>query len=327
MRKQRSFDARHRLTIFWKAIKLTASESMKDNIFKLAAALAYYAVFSLVPMLMIIFWISGLFYESDFARVEFFKLLQGFVGEATVKQIDSIMQNVSLDHASTWTKVLGIGTLVFSSTGMFGEIQNSINHIWGLRINPKKGFVQVVISRLISFSVVISLGILLVLSLVANAVLSIVINKIRFYFPDIPLEFYYALNQILIFLIIFVLLIAIFKVLPDARMSVRDVAGAAFFTAILFFIGKLVIGYILSKNTAVSAYGSASSVIIILLWFYYSSIIMYIGAEYTQASIKVRGKHIRPNKFAMWVEEKHIVVKWNTDVIKEDVPPPESKSV
>lgn len=304
----------------WKVIHLTASESVQDNIFKLSAALAYYGIFSLVPMLLVIFWISGMFYESAYVKDQFYAMVREFVGNAAVTQIDSVLENMRIEKSSYWMRVLGVATLIFTSTGIFGEIQNSINHIWGLKVNPKKGIAKIFMSRLISFITIITLGLLLVVSLLANAVLAILLKKIRFYFPDIPLEFYYAVNQVVLFGIIFVLFLAIFKLLPDARMKVRDIAWSAFFTAVLFFIGKMVIGYVLASNVTVDAYGSASSVIIILLWFYYSAIILYIGAEFAQAYLKVKGKHIRPNKFAMWVEEKYVVVRWNTDVVKEDVP-------
>jgi membrane protein len=305
---------------FLKLMKTTVIESIDNNILKLAAALAYYTIFSLAPMLIIIIWISGIFYDPVSVQGELSTQLNQLLGQQAVKQIQEVMINTKFDYASFWAKTLGIITLVISATGIFGEIQDSINTIWGLKPKPNKGLIKFLITRLLSFSIIISLGFVLLVSLLLNAIIAAFTSRIQYYFPCIPVELYYVINQFIMLGVIILLFAAIFKVLPDAKIAWRDVMAGAVITAILFMLGKYVIGYYLGENATISAYGSAGAVIIILLWVYFSAIILYFGAEFTQAYLKIKNKHIIPNKYADWIQEKQIIVESNTEVNKENIP-------
>jgi membrane protein len=305
---------------FLKLLKVAGTESLDDNILKQAAALAYYTVFSLVPMLIIIIWISSIFYDPAKVQGELLVRLNEVLGPKAVDQIKEVMTNTKFDNTSGWAKALGIITLILTATGIFTEIQDSINTIWGLKAKPKKGFIKLVLNRVMSFSLLISLGFVLAVSLLINAVISALIFRVQYYFPDIPVMVFYIINQAIIFISISGLFSAIFKVLPDAKIALKDVLAGAVISTIFFMMGKYLMGYYLDKNATISAYGSAGSVIIILLWVYFSSIVIYFGAEFTQAYLKLKNRHIEPNEYAEWVNEKEVTVKSNTDVNKENIP-------
>jgi membrane protein len=301
-------------------MKTAGAESLNDNIIKLSAALAYYTLFSLAPMLIIILWVSGILYDPSKIQGELSGQLNHLLGAEAMKQIQEVMINTKFDTTSLWAKILGVITLILSATGIFGEIQDSINTIWGLKTKPRKGLIKLLLNRMISFSIVVSLGFVLVVSLLLNAIISAFTGSIQYYFPTIPVEVYYVINQCLIFMLISLLFACIFKVLPDAKIAWKDVMAGAGATAVLFMSGKYLIGYYLGQNTTITAFGSAGSVILILLWFYFSAIILYFGAEFTQAWLKLKNRHIEPNKYAEWVEKKEVVVESNTEITKEKNP-------
>lgn len=311
---------KEKLINFFKLLKMTGIESVNDNIFKLAAALAYYTVFSLVPMLIIIMWISSIFYEPSMVQGEMLIKLNELIGPQAVTQIHDVMLHTKFDQTSGWAKALGIFTLILSATGIFVEIQDSINLIWGLKVKPTRGFLKLILNRLLSFSLLISLGFVLTVSLLINALISALTYRIEYYFPDMPLALFYMLNQGFIFVIIAFLFSAIFKVLPDAKVPWKDVLPGASISTFLFMLGKYIIGYYLGKNATISAYGSAGSVIIILLWVYFSSIILYFGAVFTESLLKMRDKHIAPTRYSEWVEARQVPVESNTAVHKENIP-------
>ncbi len=305
---------------YLKLIKTVVIESLDDNILKLSAALAYYTIFSLVPMLIIIIWISGIFIDPLQVQGEVLTRMNQILGPDAVKQIKEVIINTKFDQGSGWAKALSIITLVLTATGIFTEIQDSINTIWGLKTKPKKGILKLIFNRLTSFSLLISVGFTLIVSLVINALISGITNKVQYYFPDIPVFFFYGINQIIIFTVLTFLFATIFKVLPDAKIKWRDVLMGAIITAILFMGGKYLIGFYLEENATITAYGSAGSVIVILLWVYFSAVILFFGAEFTQAYLKLKGRNIEPNQYAIWVDEKAIPISSNTEVGKENIP-------
>lgn len=310
-----------RALTFLNLMKTSFSEAMEDNVMKQAAALAYYTVFSLVPMIIVVLWVSSFFYDPAKLEGEVLFKINDLVGKEASRQIFEVMINTKFDTQSGWAKALGVITLALTATGIFAEIQDSINVIWGLKAKPKKGLVKMLFNRLMSFSLLISLAFVLVVSLAVNAAISALTGRIQAVFPGVPVTIYYLLDQVFIFLIITTLFSAIYKVLPDAKIRWRDVLGGAIVSTIFFMGGKYLIGYYLEGNMTISAYGSAGSVIIILLWVYYSSIILYFGAEFTQAYLKLKNQHIEPNQYAVWVESTEQVVDSNTEVTKESDAP------
>ncbi len=304
----------------WEVIKLTLSDFSKDKVMKMAASLAYATVFALPGLLIIVIWVTSIFYSPSEVQGRLLSQMTDLIGTKAVIQVQEVLINTKFDYTSLWAKILGIVTIVLSATGAFGEIQDSINTIWGLKTRPRAGFLKILINRLLSFSLVISLAFILIVSLVVNTLISTLMDNVQAAFPGVPIVLYFILNQLVTAAVLVLLFGSIFKVLPDAKIAWKDVLLSSIITTILFMGGKFLIGYILGENMTVNAYGSAGAVIIILLWVYYSSIILYVGAEFTQAYLKTRGRHIRPNRYAVWVEKKEVAVESNTEVEKESKP-------
>jgi membrane protein len=206
--------------------------------------------------------------------------------------------------ASTFSVIV----LVIGGTGIFGEMQDSLNKIWGLKIIAKKAWWKLIINRLLSFSLIISLGFVLIVSLLLNALVAIVGNHLNNILSGVGKVFIPIIDNVLSFGITSLLFAIIFKVLPDAKIKWRDISIGAFITAILFTLGKFCIGYYLGRTNLASIYGAAGSVIIIMLWAYYSSVILYLGAEFTKVYANEHGTSIQPSDYSEWIKIKEIPV-------------------
>ncbi len=292
----------------WKITKQTFIDFFDNKVLKLSAALAYYTIFSLPALLIIVIWISDIFYGREAVEGTVYGQIAKFVGQEAALQIQETIRNAALSTNSGIATVVGLVTLIIGSTSMFGEIQDSINQIWRLKPKPKKGkgWIKLLLNRLLSFSMIITLGFLLLVSLAVNGLLEIFINKFTSAFPETQVVVVYIVNLLLTFTIISFLFGFIFKVLPDAKIRWRHVRAGAFTTAILFMIGKFLIGYYLGHSKMSSAYGAAGSVIVILVWVYYSAIILYFGAAFTRVYAIHRGSQIFPNNYAVWVEQVEV---------------------
>jgi membrane protein len=273
---------------------------------KLSAALAYYTIFSLPGLIIVVIWISVIFYGEKALEGNVYGQIAGLVGKDAALQIQQTIRNATLSYETGFATTIGIATLIFGATSIFGEIQDSINAIWKLKAKPKKGWVKLIVNRLLSFSLIITLGFLLLVSLIINAVMDAFINKLTVIFPHTEVIIAYVFNVLLSFVITSFLFGLIFKVLPDAKIEWRHVRAGALTTALLFMIGKLAISYYLGHNRLTSAYGAAGSVIVILLWVYYSATILYFGAVFTRVYAIHKGSHIYPNNYAVWIEQVEI---------------------
>ncbi|WP_353196809.1 YihY/virulence factor BrkB family protein [Parapedobacter defluvii] len=287
----------------------TFTEFSNDNAMKMSASLAYYTIFSIAPLLLIVIWLVGFFYgeilagEQD-AQSEVFEEFAAIFGPATAAQIQQIIQNISLSNKSGIGIAVGIGTLVIGSTTIFTEIQDSLNRIWGVRPKPKKGWLKMLLNRAISFSMVLGLGFLLIVSLIANGVIVALSSQITRFFPEISVYVVEWVNVGLTFIVITSLFAFIFRFLPDARMRFRDVAGGAIFTAALFMLGRYLISLYMQYSAPASAYGAAGAIIILLLWVYYSAAILYFGAEFTKVYALRYGRGVWPSSYAVKVVMK-----------------------
>lgn len=294
-------------------------EFIDDKVLKLSAALAYYTIFSLPSMLIIVIGLCGIFYGKDAIEGKIFFQINNFIGAEAALEVQHIIQKMVTHHDSFVATMVGIMTLLIGATGMFGEIQDSINTIWGLKTKPEKGLIKLLLNRVISFSMIIILGFIFLVSLLLNVVLQFFLSHLKRIFSETLIDNLYMMDQFIIFGIIVLLFAFIFKVLPDAKILWKDVWIRAFVTALLFIFGKFVIGYYLSTTSQISAYGAAGSLIIILLWVYYSAIILYFGAEFTQAYARNHGRSIEPNKYAIWVETDIIEKKYNTQIENKQI--------
>jgi len=304
---------------FWQLIKDSFLEFLDDKGIKLSAALAYYTIFSIPPLIIILTSITGYFYGEDAISGHLFGQLKGLIGSDAALKIQEAIQNTVVDKNSWWATTISVIALVLGATGVFVEIQDSINIIWGLKAKPKKGLVKLLLNRVISFSMILSIGFILLVSLVLNALLDIFNHQLQKLFPDVAYYAFYGINIVLILFVITALFAIIFKVLPDARIKWKSVYWGSFFTAILFLLGKLAIGYYLGTSDIGSTYGAAGSVIVILVWVYYSAIILFYGAEFTQIYAQRYGTAIQPNDYAVFVVNNEMEGK-TPEFAKETIP-------
>lgn len=306
----------------WRLLKATFSEFTEDKVLKLSAALAYYTIFSLPSMLIVIIGLCGIFYGQEAIQGELFSDISAFVGKEAASQIQDILKNITLSYDNHVATAIGVVTLLLAATGMFGEIQDSINFIWGLQSRPSKGFVRLLMNRLMSFSMIVILGLILLISLVLNVILEGFMGHLERYLSDTLIKYLFLADYAVMIVVTTVLFAFVLKVLPDARIRWKDIWVGAMVTSLLFLVGKVLISYYLSQNTRISAYGAAGSLILILLWVYYSAIILYFGAEFTKVYVQFRNRKIEPNKYAVWVEKNTVEKQWNTPVDKDADPEP-----
>jgi membrane protein len=315
------------LTTIWKIIKQSFVDFFSERVMKLSAALSYYTLFSLPGLLIIILWISDIFYGKAAVEGTVYGQIADFVGRDAALQIQQTIRNATLSSDNKIATIVGLVTLIIGATSVFGEIQDSINLIWRLKAKPRKGWLKLLVNRLLSFSIIITLGFLLLVSLIINGILDAFISRLTMAFPGAQVIALYIANVILSFIVTAFLFGLIFKVLPDAKIQWRNVRVGAFTTTLLFMLGRFLISYYLGHNRMTSAYGAAGSVIVILLWVYYSAIILYFGAVFTRVYAIHTGSHIYPDDYAVWVKEVEVEsehsLQAQPEKKKSTVPPPE----
>jgi Predicted membrane protein len=287
-------------------LRRAAKEFLSDNGMKLSASLSYYTLFSIGPFLIIIISFAGIFFGQDAVRGSLYRQLQGMVGHDAAVQVQNIIANVQQTDGGVMGAIVGIAILMLGATGVFNEIQSSINFIWSIRAKPNKGWLKLLRNRLISFSLVISCGFILLVSRVISALMDVLSDRLLLYFPNATVVLVKIFNYVLLFLVTGLLFAVIFKVLPDASIRWKDIFFGAAFTALLFMIGKFLIGFYLGNSHVRSTYGTAASLIILLLWVYYSSIILYFGAEFTKVYAIQNGAGIRPRKTAVFIVKQEV---------------------
>jgi membrane protein len=270
-----------------------------DKVTKLSGSLAYYTIFSMGPLLVVIISLCGLFLGREAVAGKIYNTLTGFVGADTAAQLQEIIKNASLAGKSKVAAIIGAITLLIGATTVFAEIQDSINDIWGLKPKPKRGWLKMIQNRFLSFSVIVSLGFLLLVSLGITTIIDGFSERLRAHFPDVTVVIFYIINVAITLGVTTLIFGVIFKVLPDAKIKWKDVITGAITTSLLFMLGKFAISLYISKSNIGSTYGTAGSMVVLLLWIYYSSIILYFGAEFTKAYAIKYGSEIHPNQYAV----------------------------
>lgn len=271
----------------------TFSEWSKDKASRLAAALSYYTIFSVAPLLVIAIAVAGLVFGRKAATDQIVYEIRGLVGDQGAQVIQTILQNASKTTSGILATVVGIATLLLGASGAFGQLQDSLNTIWEVKPKAGRGVKGVLRDRFLSFSMVLVIGFLLMVSLLLSALLS---GLGKFLSDLLPMSsmVMQAINFGISFGVTTVLFALIFKVLPDAYVRWRDVWVGAAVTALLFSLGRFLIGLYLGRASVSSAYGAAGSLVVVLLWVYYSAQILFLGAEFTQVYAKKFGKAIVP---------------------------------
>lgn len=315
-----------KLKEFGRLLLNAGNDFLDDKCLKKSASLAYYTVFSIGPLILILIWALGFFYGSQLdsptgARDEILAELKELFGNDIAMLLESTIQKISFENKNSIGVYIGIATLIISSTTIFVDIQSSINEIWRVKAKPKKGWLKLIVDRLISFSMIIGLGFLLMVSLVLSSIIGYLTNNAGKFFEKINIVLFDWANSSITFIVIAVLFGFVFAFLPDAKVRFKDILWGSIFTTLLFMLGKYGITFYLANNATASSYGAAGSIIILLAWVYYSSAILYFGAEFTKQYAIKYGQGIRPSAIAVLVQQTEVEIDTNTgerEIVKKD---------
>ncbi len=283
-------------------LKQAAADWNEDDATKLAASLSFYTALSVAPLLIIAIAVAGLVFGEDAARGEILGQLQGLVGHDSAKTVESMVESAAKPKTGIISTVISVLVLVFGATGVFAELQTSLNHIWEVKPKPGRGIWQVVRQRFLSLGMVLGIGFLMLVALIVSTALSAIGKWAEATLPGAVILWQIGMH-VVAFALIATLFAMIYKVLPDAEISWRDVWVGAAVTALLFTIGKFLIGLYLGRASVTSSYGAAGSIIVFLLWVYYSAQILFMGAEITQVYARMYGNRIQPSPNAVPLNE------------------------
>ncbi len=289
---------------YFKILKNAGSEFISDNAIKLCSSLAFYTVFAIGPFLLVIISVAGLFFEKQTITLKIYDEISSLIGQQGAQQVLKIIQNMQEQNTASKYTIIGSIVLVIGASGVFAEIQDSINYIFSIKPKPKRGWLEYLRNRFLSFSLVMGLGFLLIVSLFVNTTVDVLTARLLMYYTGATLVVFKTLNVVLLYVVISGLFAVIYKVLPDALIKWKDAFVGAGFTGALFLLGKFLIGVYLGNSNLGIIYGTAASFIIILSWVYYSSVILYFGAEFTKEYALKIGGGIEPYRNAVFIIKK-----------------------
>jgi len=272
--------------------------------FYMSAAISYYTLFALPGLLVLISNIAGAIWKEEEVKAEITRQISESVGPESAAQIETIMTRALADTGSTISFLFSFGSLIFGATGVFFILQKSLNKVWDVEIDPKSGVLHVVRSRLVGLGLIIAIGFLLLVSLLLTTGLNVLSQWIKSNLPEFLYYGFFAVHIILSIAVITLLFAAIYKFLPDVIIGWRSLWIGSFFTALLFVLGKFLLGLYFGHSNPASAYGVAGSIVVLLLWVSYSSLIVFFGAEFTQAYARRYGQPIAPAKNAFYVKRQ-----------------------
>lgn len=279
-------------------LKETYNDWNEDKVPRLAAAFSFYTILSLAPLLIVVLGILGLVFGHEAARGQLEHQIQQLVGAESAKAIQAMLANAGKPASGIVATIVGTVTLLMGAGGVFGQLQDALNTIWGVMPKPGMGWLDMVKARFLSFSMVLGVGFLLMVSLVLSTGIAAAAKLVGDRIPGAPWV-WESLNTVVSFGVFTLLFGLIYKVLPDAKLGWRDVGTGAVLTSVLFIIGKFAIGMYLGRGSIGSAYGAAGSLVVLLLWIYYSAQILFFGAEFTKVYAKKYGSKIVPTEDAI----------------------------
>jgi membrane protein len=290
------------MTSAWNLLKETFSDWSEDHATRLAAALAYYTAFAIAPLLVIAIAIAGFFLGREAATNQVGQQVSGLLGETAGNAVNEMVQRASANQGtSIVATIIGVATLLFGASGVFGELQNALNTIWEVAPKPNQGFMATVKQRFFSFAMVLGVGFLLLVSLVISTALGAIG---QFFSGAEPTIIWKAINFVISFAVTTGMFALLFKYLPDVKVQWGDVWIGAIATALLFTIGKAALGWYLGRSSTTSTYGAAGSFVALLLWVYYTAQILFLGAEFTQVYARAYGSRIEPAENAVPLTEE-----------------------
>ncbi|CAN5343340.1 YihY/virulence factor BrkB family protein [soil metagenome] len=288
---------KRRLKVFWKLLKKTFGSWNTNDPWAESAIIAYYTLFSLPSLLIIIVSIAGYFFGRDAVQGRLDNQITDFIGADAAEAVANMITSAAVAENSTWAIIFGVAMLLFGATGVFFRLKIAMNKIWNVAAK-KENFMRMIMDRLISFGMVLAIGFLMLLSLVVSAGVKILGEYIEDMAPVITAAGLNILNYLLSFVFITVLFGAIFKLLPDIHIRLRITLYGAALTTVLFLIGEFLMGFYFGQSNPGSVYGGASSMVLILLWVNYTCLIMFFGAEFTVQFALYKNERIRPNRFS-----------------------------
>lgn len=315
---------------FWALLRQTVTQFMADDTFQEGAALAYYAIFALPALLVLITRLVGGLFGPALITGALFHEVSKLVGPSAAADIEQMVAKASHDQGFTVAAVVGLVTLVLAATGVFLSMQETLNAVWGVKAKPKKAWLKIIFNRLRGLGLILAVGFLLLISLVAQAVLSGMQEFLKNRLPGADVIWLHLSNQVTSIGLSTVLFASIFKFLPDAHIRWRSVWAGALLTAVLFTLGKFLIGYYLGHSNLGSVYGAAGSVIVLLSWVFYTSQILFFGAVFTRCYAERYGEGIRPSAHAVRVkvvevtDDHEVTVKHDPTAPTEGVKHPDA---
>lgn len=275
----------------------------RDNGFKLSASLSYYTIFSLGPALLIVLSVLGLFFGRDAVEGRIFGQIESLTGALVAKQIQDILQNIQFNRDNIAGIITGGLILFLGSTGVFTELQDSINYLWSVKPDPKRGVVKFLLNRFVSFSILLGFAFILLVSLILDSALQALSQRVFSMFPHSLVVATYIINLVMTFFVTSCLFCLIFRFLPEAIVRWKDLWRGAFLTAFLFMAGKFAIGFFITHSRIGTVYGTATAIIVVLSWVYYSAFILFFGAAYTKARALHKGNGLRLKENAVYVSK------------------------
>jgi membrane protein len=287
----------------WALIRESFKEWSQDKASRMAAALAYFTIFSMAPILVIVIAIAGMFIGSnDVVRQQIIDQVETTVGAQAAGTVENLIEQAAQPSSSIWATIIGIGALLFGATGVVIQLQDSLNTIWEVKAREDQGIKGVIRNRILSFAMIIGLAFVLLVALVINTALSVVVNLLNGILPGGWLI--QVLSFVLSLAVITLVFAMIFKILPDVEISYKDVWIGALVTAVLFMIGMQLLSLYLGSGAITNTYGAAGSLVLILVWVFYSAQILFFGAEFTQVYARRHGTQIQPSAHARPISEQ-----------------------
>lgn len=285
------------LSVLVKILKDTVQGFGDDNITRLSASLAYATLFSIIPFLSLLITI-GVWIRIDLAD-QLYTQLEPIVGADVVQQLSAIIANAAKTDSSTFATLVSLGVSIFAATTIFAEIQSSLNTIWGIKAIPKKSWLKYIRTRLLSFSIILVFAFILLVTFGITHIIGSISDRLLANYPDMAASLVKAAGVIINMAVTAFIFAFIFKVLPDAKIKIKDVFVGAIVTTVLFLAGQWGISFYIGIANVGTVYGAAAFMAILVTWIYYSAIIIYIGAEFTEAWANEMGGRIFPDEFAV----------------------------
>jgi membrane protein len=278
----------------WQITKKTTAAWWDDDPFRQSAVIAYYAIFSIPALLVIIITTAGWVFGQEAIQGQLSDQIGSAIDPDTAHDLEDMIAKAGARKSSVWATIISIITLIFGATGVFAQMQISLNQIWEVKAVAEKKWLKTLRDRLFSFGLIVSIAFLLLISLVVSALLSAFSDWVKTYFPDIIMVLFEGVNFMVSLGVVSVLFAMMFKVLPDVKVGWKDIWIGAIATSLLFVIGKTVLGIYFGKAEPASTYGAAGSVVLIMLWVSYSCMIVFWGAEFTKQYASYFGREVQP---------------------------------